>query len=237
MTSAPSVSKKRTGQGLSLDLSYQILRRWDDYSGQGVQDTSDREFAWARTRGTRPQRLSLSYMYELPFGRGKPLLNGAPWADKVLGGWSVSGFTTWLSGDPVALQPLYNNTGGVAPYLRVSAVDGVDPVLANQGPELWFNPGAFVDPADFTLGDVPRTHPILRNPGFNNHDIAVAKRLPISQEQSVELMLQGFNFLNHGNWNDPDAEIGPEGARNANAGRIIGSRGGRVLQLGLRYNF
>ena len=80
-------------------------------------------------------------------------------------------------------------------------------------------------------------NPTLRNPGFNNHDIAIAKRLPISQEQSVELMLQGFNFMNHGNWNDPDVEIGPEAARNANAGRIIGSRGGRVLQLGLRYNF
>jgi hypothetical protein len=43
--------------------------------------------------------------------------------------------------------------------------------------------------------------------------------------------------VNHANWNDPDTLIGPASAPNANAGRIIGSTGGRVLQLGLRYSF
>ena len=53
----------------------------------------------------------------------------------------------------------------------------------------------------------------------------------------MELSAVGFNFLNHANWNDPDTMIGTASAPNANAGRIIGSLGGRVLQLGLRYSF
>jgi hypothetical protein len=47
----------------------------------------------------------------------------------------------------------------------------------------------------------------------------------------------GLNFLNHANWNTPDPVIGPANAPNVNAGKIIGSRGGRVIQLGARISF
>ena len=229
--------QKQTGDGLSLDLEYAYRNRWDDYSGPGIQNPHDRSTAWALTNGMRPQRLSFSYTYEVPLGRGKAALNQAGVLGKVMSDWSVSGFTSWFSGDPIVLEPSFNNTGGIIPNLRVASVAGVDPTVDDPGPGQWFNPLAFVDPADFTLGDVPRTHPTLRNPSYRNHDISLTKRLALSQEQSLEVLVQGFNFLNQGNWNDPDNEIGPADARNKNAGKIIGSRGGRVLQLGLRYNF
>ena len=229
--------QKHTGNGLSLDLEYAYRKRWDDFSGPGIQNPHDRSTAWALSSGLRPQRFSLSYTYEIPIGPGKAAVYQPGLLSKLLADWSVSGFTSWYSGDPIVLEPLFNNTGGIIPSLRVDSVAGVDPQVENPGPELWFNPHAFVDPADFSLGNVPRTHPTLRNPAFRNHDISVTKRIALSQQRSVEVLLQGFNFLNQGNWNDPDPEIGPDHARNANAGRIIGSRGGRVLQLGLRYSY
>ena len=229
--------QKRTGDGLSLDLEYLYRKKWDDYSGPGIQDHHDRATAWGLSRGLRPQRFAVTYTYELPLGPGKAVLAQPGLWSKLVSDWSVSGFTTWLSGDPIALEPMFNNTGGIVPYLRVDAVPGVDPRVRKPGPEAWFNPEAFVNPADFTLGNVPRTHPTLRNPDYRNNDIALTKRLVLSQERSIEFLLQSFNFLNQGNWNDPDTEIGPAHARNANAGKIIGSRGGRVLQLGLRYYF
>ncbi len=229
--------EKRTGQGLTFDFGYRYMRRMDDYSGPGIQNPFDRATAWAITRGNRPHRVALSYMYELPFGDGKALLNHDGLLSKVFGGWSVSGFTSWLSGDPIALEPEFNNTGTVVPDLRVNAVESVDPQVENPTPGAWFNPLAFSHPDDFTIGNVPRTHPTLRNPSWQNHDVAITKRVPLSSEKSLELLFQGFNFVNGANWNDPDATIGPDDARNVNAGRIIGSRGGRVLQLGMRYNF
>ena len=229
--------QKRTGDGLSLDVEYSYRSRWDDYSGEGIQNPHDRSTSWARSRGLRPQRFSLSYTYEIPFGPGRTMLSRTGLLRGLLADWSVSGFTNWYSGDPITLEPLFNNTGGIIRYLRVDAVPGVDPHVAKPGPEAWFNPNAFVDPPDFSLGNVPRTHPTLRNPPYRYHDIAVTKRVPLARQQSVELLVQSFNFLNQGNWNDPDTEIGPEHARNANAGKIIGSRGGRVLQIGLRYHF
>ena len=228
--------QKRASRGLTLDFSYSLIRRWDDYSGPGVQDYFDRDNEWSISRGLRPHRLSLSYVYELPFGKGKAMLTTSK-LRHILGNWSVSGFTRWRSGDPISLRPEFNNTGGVVRFLRVSAVPGVDAHVANPGPGLFFNPAAFADPTDFSLGNVSRTHPTLRNPGWNNHDLSLTKRVPLSGERSVELLFQGFNFINHANWNDPDPVIGPANAPNVNAGRIIGSRGGRVVQLGMRFNF
>ena len=229
--------QKRTGDGLSLDAEYSYRSRWDDYSGNGIQNPRDRSTAWARSRGLRPQRFRLSYTYEFPFGPGQTMHSRSGLLRVLLADWSVSGFTNWYGGDPITLEPLFNNTGGIIPYLRVDAVPREDPHVAEPGPEAWFNPNAFVDPPDFSLGNVSRTHPTLRNPPNRYHDIALTKRVPLAGQQSVELLVQSFNFLNQGNWNDPDTEIGPEHARNANAGKIIGSRGGRVLQIGLRYHF
>lgn len=229
--------EKRASHGLSMEFQYSVRDARDDYSGPGVQIYGDPDSAWSLTQGLRPHRVSLNYSYELPFGRGKALLNSSGWARAAFGNWSISGFTRWLSGDPIVLEPAFNNTGGVVPYLRVQAVPGVDPKVQDPGPDMWFNTAAFVEPGNFEVGNVSRTHPSLRNPGFQMHDLSITKRVPISAERSLEFLLQGFNFIHHGNWADPDSIIGPPEAPNANAGRIVESRGGRVVQLGLRYNF
>lgn len=228
--------EKRMTHGLTFDASYRFHRSYDNYSS-GSQDAANRAAEWSFTRGRRPHALSLSYMYEIPIGQGSSMLGGRGLVSKMLGGWSVSGFTSWRSGDPIMLTPQFNNTGGVVPYLRVNTVAGVDPTLDSPGPSQWFNPAAFAHPGDFELGNAARTYPNLMNPSWQNHDLALSKRLPLTSEQSVELLFQTFNFINHANWNDPDATIGTAAAPNVNAGRIIGSTGGRVMQLGARYNF
>ena len=229
--------EKQASQGLSFDFSYLLRRQYDDYSGPGVQDYFDRNSEWALTPWVRPHRMSLSYSYEIPFGQGKTFLSSRGLLSGILGNWSVRGFTRWGSGDPIVLRPEFNNTGGIVGSLRVQSVSGVNARVDRPGPEVWFNPAAFVNPGDFSIGNVPRAHPSLRNPGFHNHDLSVSKRLPLTSERSLDILFEGFNFLNHANWNDPDAYIGPAEAPNANAGKIIGSRGGRVVQLGLQFNF
>jgi hypothetical protein len=87
------------------------------------------------------------------------------------------------------------------------------------------------------MGDASRTNPTLRNPGSQNYDLSVSKRVALGADRAVEFNAAGFNFLNHANWNDPDPMIGPASAPNVNAGHIIGSRGGRIIQMGLRFSF
>lgn len=230
--------EKRTSGGLSVNLYYEYSRQYDDYSGPGPkQDYFNRENEWGLTAYNNPHRLSFNYMYELPIGANKPYLAYQDWRRFLTNGWSISGISSVSSGEPLAIRPQFNNTGGVIAGLRVNTVPGVDPNVPNQSPSLWFNPAAFEHPADFTLGNGPRTHPTLRNPTAQNHDLSVSKRFPIDQERTLEFNASGFNFINRGNWSDPDVTIGTASAPNANAGKIIGSIGGRVIQLGLRFSF
>lgn len=231
-------AEKRSSQGLSLNATYEYSRQWDDYSGPyGKQDFFNSRNEWSLTAYNNPHRLSFNFMYELPIGSGKQFLRYNDWRRFLTNGWSVSGISSVASGEPLALRAQFNNTGTVLQTVRVNVVPGVDPRVPDPGPDLWFNPDAFSHPADFSAGNGPRTHPFLRGPANQNHDLSVSKRFAIDQEKTVEFNASGFNFINNANWNDPDVMIGPASAPNVNAGKIIGSRGGRVIQIGLRLSF
>ncbi|HKW98815.1 MAG TPA: hypothetical protein VJN43_13840 [Bryobacteraceae bacterium] len=230
--------EKRASKGLSVSAYYEFSKQLDDYSGPyGIQDFYNRRNDWSLTAYNQPQRLQLSYSYELPLGPNKPFLTFPDWRRYLVDGWSFSGTAAVASGTPVALHPEFNNTGNVVSALNVNVVPGVDPQVANPGPAQWFNPAAFDQPPDFTIGDASRTSPTLRNPGTQDYDLSLSKRFTVGADRAVELNASGFNFLNHANWNDPDPVIGPASAPNVNAGKIIGSRGGRVIQLGVRFSF
>jgi hypothetical protein len=230
--------EKRTSQGMSMRAVYEYGRQMDDYSPHdGLQDYYNRRKEWALNSSANPHVLSLSYMYELPFGPNKKLLTATDWKRYLVEGWTLSGVTTYSSGIPLTLRSIYNNTGGVVRSLYVDAIPGVDPYVPDQGPELWFNPDAFLNPPDFSIGNVSRSHPQLRNPSRQNHDLSVTKRFPLASDRALEFIGTALNFVNHGDWNSPDMDIGTLEAPNANAGKIIGSRGGRVIQLGLVFSF
>jgi hypothetical protein len=230
--------EKRASQGLTLSASYEFSKSLDDYSGPyGNQDFFNPANDWSLTPWNSPHHLSITYNYELPIGSNKGFLEFKDWRHNLVDGWSISGMTTFSSGEPLAIHPEFNNTGGVVTTLNVNVVPGVDPRVPNPGPNMWFNPAAFDQPADFTIGDYSRTSPTLRGPISQNHDISLNKRFALAADRAVEFSAVGLNFLNHANWMDPDTTIGPASAPNLNAGKIIGSRGGRVVQLGLRFSF
>jgi len=87
------------------------------------------------------------------------------------------------------------------------------------------------------LGDGPRTEPGLLGPGYNTMDISVNKRMPMGGDRALEFSATAIDMLNHANWNYPDTGIGPASALNVDAGHIIGSHGGRVIQIGLKFSF
>jgi hypothetical protein len=230
--------EKRASLGLSFTAYYEFSKQLDDYSGPyGNQDFYNRRNNWALTAYNAPQYLQLNYVYELPFGSGAPLFHFSDWRGPLVSGWSISGTAYWNDGTPLALHPVFNNTGGVLSTLNVNVVSGVDPHVPNPGPSLWYNPAAFDQPPDFTLGNGPRTMPDLLGPSLNMLDLSVTKRLHVGGDRALEFSATALNFLNHANWNYPDPNIGPASAPNVNAGKIIGSHGGRVVQVGLKFSF
>jgi hypothetical protein len=230
--------EKRASNGLSVSAYYEYGKQFDDYSGPyGIQDFFNRNNDWAQTPGVPRQSLQISYVYELPIGGNKSRLNLAGWEQALASNWSMSGRVYLDDGSPLAIHPEFNNTGGVITGLTVNSVPGVSPVVPNQSPNLWFNPAAFIQPADFSLGDAPRTTGAVLSPGVHNFDATLVKRFETGRDTTVEFTTTAFNIFNHADWNMPDTAIGSIATPNTDAGHIIGSHGGRVIQLGLTFNF
>lgn len=228
---------QRLSGGLNGRASYRFGKQMDNYSSGSPQDPHNRRAEWSLSTSDVTHLLQLSYTYELPFGKGKRLLHDGEWAGRVLGGWSLSGLTTMRGGTPLTLRPLFNRSGGIVNTLRVNVVPGANAQVESPSANRWFNPEAFAQPDDFTLGNASRTHPELRAPGEQFHHLSLTRRIELSADASLEFVTEAFNFPNHANLNDPDTRIGPASSPNLNAGRIIGSTGGRVMQLGMRILF
>ena len=230
--------EKRASFGLTFTAYYEFSKQLDDYSGPyGNQDLFNLNDDWSVTTYNTPQYVTLSYMYEFPFGPNQPLLNYSGWAGALVRGWSLSGNAYWNDGTPLAPHPEFNNTGDVLPTLNVNVVPGVSPHVPNPGPAEWFNPAAFDQPPNFTMGNASRTISGLLGPGYNTMDVSLGKRLPIGGERVFEFSALALDVLNHANWNYPDTMIGSASEPNVDGGRIIGSHGGRVIQLGLKFSF
>lgn len=231
-----TLDQRLTG-GLYGRAVYRLSKVMDNYSSGAAQDPHNLRAEWSLANYDVTHTLQVSYTYELPFGKGKRLLNDSGVLTKTLGGWSLSGLTTLRGGTPLILRPLFNRTGGLVNNLRVNVVPDVNPKVAKPSAEAWFNPAAFAHPEDFTLGNASRTHPQLRSPGEQFHHLSLTKRIEVSAATSLEFVTEAFNFPNHANLNDPDTRIGTAASPNLNAGKIIGSTGGRVMQVGLRVLF
>ena len=106
--------------------------------------------------------------------------------------------------------------------------------------QLWFDTTQFVNPPDFTFGNVSRTIPDVRHPGAINFDVSVIKDTQITERLRLQFRAEAFNVPNHVNLGlvDDTFGAGPDG-RNSRAqfGTITSARDARILQFGLKLIF
>jgi hypothetical protein len=80
-----------------------------------------------------PHTFVLSYIYELPFGKGKKLLAHGGAVDKVVGGWQIGGVQRYQSGQPT----IFGCQGGLIPgydgCIRYDYVAGQSFLSPNAG--------------------------------------------------------------------------------------------------------
>ncbi len=147
-----------------------------------------------------PHSLVVNYIYELPVGRGKRL--GGSFSrktDAVLGGWQVSGISTFKSGLPISVSG-----NDIASYGGTPRPDVVrDPRLSRRTTHEWFNTGAFAYAPYGTFGTSPRYFSNLRGPGYDNWDIGIMKTWPIHEDIRIQFRTEMFNAFNHPNFYQP----------------------------------
>jgi hypothetical protein len=196
-----------------------------------------------------PQALSVSFMYELPFGKGKRFLNQAGVVDKVFGGWQFTNIFRASSGVPFFFRSsVCNVPSQVAPTCIPAVLPGQDPFLQDpgsfdpgKGP--LFNKAAFESPDSFNfyLGRGPRVSN-LRGQGFHNHDLTLMKNTRITEQVGIQFRAEFFNLWNWHIFNCSFACFGGSAIINDVAAPDFGNWNGtitppRSIQFGVKILF
>jgi hypothetical protein len=202
----------------------------------GLQDPSNLRLEKSLASFDAAHRLVVSYVYDLPVGKGKHFLSGLHGAaDKLLSGWGIGGITTFQSGLPLALTTASNLTNSLGGGSRPNVISSNVTVSGSAQSRLgqWFNTAAYAQPASFTFGSESRTDPVLRATGINNFDFTVVKRTQITERFRLEFRTEFFNLFNRVQFADPGTSLGsPQFGIVTSAMNLP-----RLVQLGLRLSF
>jgi len=232
-------AEQRFAKGFSFVASYTFSRSIDTVSNGfesgGVNAPPQDSYCPNRCeRGLSnfhaKHRFVLSYVYELPLGRGRRFLTNAPaLVDHLLGGWQLSGVLTLQSGQPLTPSFQVDPSGTGYTFTRPDQV--CDPnENAPRRPEKWFRTECFRRQPPSFFGNAGRNTVI--GPPFRNWDFAVLKNLRIRETHQVQFRAEFFNFLNNTNFKLPNRVFD-----SPNFGRIFGAHFSRQIQFGLKYIF
>ncbi len=166
-------------------------------------------------------------IYELPFGPGKPFLNGGGALGKVVSGWTLSGLGLWHTGHPLTvtlnISPTQLPDGNDQTTQRPDLVPGV-PVYLSGGVHnhtIPINPAAFAAPpldpgsdqfgvpfASYGLVDRFGSAPngIVRALNSWQVDLALTKTTKLTERVAMEFGAQVFNIFNHTQYGDPSTD-------------------------------
>ncbi len=204
----------RFSQGLNVLVSYTFSKFLDNVEGAndwaytsnaGPANNYNLAAEKSVDSGDIPQSLVVNYIYDLPVGRGKKLggdFNRA--TDAVLGGWQISGISSFKSGIPLGISGNNINSYGGNPRPDVIG----ETHLAHRTINEWFNTGAFAFAKFGTFGTAPRNFSNLRGPNYQNWDLSVMKNWAFTESNRLQFRAEMFNAFNHPNFYSPNTGYG-----------------------------
>ncbi len=248
---------KRMSNGLQFQSSYIYARNLSNLGGN--PSTPSGGFAgeyggtlsnpyapgtdYGNVNFTRRQRFLTTFLYELPFGKGKMLLSGANgFVDRLVNGWELAGVLLFQSGPFMTVSTLtdpcgcgfnaFNSTGG-----RADTVSGANPT---QGQSIgqWINPAAFVSPPD-AIGRFGDSSPgSVVGPGTDAVSMSLIKSFQIRESSRIQVGAQVANLFNHPNFAPPQTlTVGVAGFGALTALQTAEGAGPRAIQLTARITF
>jgi hypothetical protein len=174
-----------------------------------------------------PHRFVGTFLYELPFGKGKAIGADNKLVNAIAGGWQLGGSVIWQTGFPLAITGASDG----AALTRPDRVEGVDLVLPKN---LWgwydgttrvtlpsgrvitpparsylkYNPDAFVGRVvttpngrvvadQFWYGDAAITYDEIRTDNRFNIDMSIRRDFRLPNEITLEVGADAMNVLNN----------------------------------------
>ena len=236
---ALQLSLRHSTRSLEIFAAYTWSKSLDDASNLGEEvNPINPSLSRALSAFDMTHNFVVSYDYQLPLAK---VLPGNRWTK----GWSWSGITRFTSGFPVTLYSLGDNSllGAEPNGINNFGVDLPDytpgPLDLSHNPrqsnQLYFNTSLFSLNSLGTPGNASRR--FFHGPGIDNYDMALAKRLPLSESKTLLLRIETFNTFNHAQFYGPASVDGNIGNLGATFGHVVSSAAGRVMQLSAKFSF
>ena len=229
--------RKRTSHGLTFDATYTFSKTLDqNISNQNQAGIYSNSYIpnvdYGPSLFDRKHIFNLSYVYDLPLGKGHRL-SGGSLANRFLGGWYTTGIFSAFSGLPlfvtessqvwgggsifgfsVGMIPTVNpNTFGNSVHGGVAGSNGIgtsgNPANKGTGLNLFADPAAvFADFRNVQIskdGRTGRSNPLHGLP-FWNLDSSLGKKTALTERVSISIQADFFNIFNHVNFVDPSLD-------------------------------
>jgi hypothetical protein len=231
--------------GYNLQGSYTYQRSYGE--GWGPYDQNyyflyDRAAGYGYNSNLPRNQLTLLQNYHIPFGHGRRFgANSNRAVDFALGGWNISGITTFYSGLPFdpTLEGGYPGQPNTGPNNRPDVGTGSPYTGAQGNRNQWFKgeslaqleagTGPFALPAANTFGNWPIG--TLFGPHFIQQDISLMKKFTITERVGFILRTDATNVFNHTNLGLPNSDI-----ESGQAGQITGLAFGGNNMRRLQYS-
>ena len=212
------------------------ITTWLDPTGT-IQDFNNLRNERSLLGSDVPQHLVISYVYDLPMGKGHRLFGNANGiTDKFVSGWGINGVSNFQKGVPLGFTTSSNLTGSYNGGSRPNVLAGCDKSISGSAQSrltAWFNTACFAPPAAFTFGSEGRMDPNLRGAGIANWDFALFKTTELGERYSVQFRTEFFNLFNRVQFGQPGLTDG-----NPSFGVVSSqSNNPRLIQFALRFSY
>ncbi len=185
----------------------------------------------------RTQVLQLGWLYELPFGKGKTMLQNGIGA-AIAGGWQVNGIMSAYTGAPITVSAPGTslnapNNSQTADQVKTSVTK-----LGNIGPgQTYYDTTAFAPVNDVRFGTSGRN--VLRQSGIFNTDLSVFRVFKLTERFQMQFRTEAFNLANSSHFISPTGgnAFSSLSVNSPSFFQITSASGERQVRFGLRLQF
>ena len=193
-------AEKRFSNDYTMNVDYTWSKFMEATSFLSAGDTS---LYRSISQYDRPQRIAVTGIWNIPFGRGRRFGSNLPKAaDLAVGQWQLNAFIAQQSGPPLAFGDVIF-TGTSASQINLPS--------NQRSVSEWFNTSLFVRSSAAQLAEDVRTFPKyfsnVRAPNQSSWDLSVFKFFPITERVRLQFRAECYDAFNHPNFDAPNMTV------------------------------
>jgi hypothetical protein len=220
--------ERRFSAGLNASMSYTWSKMME---ATGFLNATDPRLEEVISNQDRTHRLVVTWLYELPFGRGKPWANSAnAVVSRLAGGWQIQGIFTAQSGAAL----------GFGDAIFIGDLKNIPLPKDQRNVDRWFNIDAGFDRVNANqrvshIREMPSRFSGIRSDGPNNWDLSVLKNTQVRERLTIQFRAEAINAFNHPQFTPGSVNTTPTST--AFGRTTIEFAWPRVIQFGLKALF